>query len=239
MLFFCNPRLKAGRDVDFSALILVDAPVNWRLPWLLRVVALVVTSSTLSWSQLIVPLSYTASPGGVGSFTYFDESGSQLTDGVFGVDDWTADLGNGNAQEWVGWTSPPPSITFTFSGAPTIHTVLISFNRGEATGAIFLPTTVTISGIEFSLAGDELPDGTRGFLSFSGPWTGYTLQIDMAPRGPFTFVDEIQFSPVAVPEPSTLTLLALGGVVIAQFFQRRKNRKSPYFPRIWAISFAK
>lgn len=185
------------------------------LPQLARGAALLAATTVLSWGQFIAPVSYTASPGGVGTFTYFDESGSQLTDGIFGVDDWTTDLGNGNAFEWVGWTTPAPSITFTFSGNPTIQTVLIGFNRAEATGAIFLPLTVTIGGVEFVLTGTELVDGTRGFLAFFGPWTGNTLQIDMTERGPFTFVDEIQFSALAIPEPATWTLLALGSALLS------------------------
>ena len=54
----------------------------------------------------VVPSSYTATAGeGLaqgGNFNYFDNTGMQLTDGVTGVNDWTANLGNGSAYEWVG-----------------------------------------------------------------------------------------------------------------------------------------
>lgn len=187
-----------------------------------RAVALLVTSATLSWGQFVSPVSYSATPGGSGAYTYLDETGTQLTDSVLGVNDWSADLGNGNAYEWVGWTSPAPSITFTFSGSPTIQTVFIGFNRAEGGAAIYLPATVTINNANFSLAGIELPESTRGFLTFSGSWSGNTLQIDMTPAGPYTFVDEIRFSTVAVPESSTTALLfALASLIC---LLRRANR---------------
>ena len=64
-------------------------------------------------AQVVIPTGYTATPGEGqaqgGSYNYFDDTGHQLTDGVFGVNDWTANLGHGNAYEWVGWISVDPS----------------------------------------------------------------------------------------------------------------------------------
>src|SRR5580693_1478272 len=55
----------------------------------------------------LVPISYTATPGeGTnqgGYYNYFDDTGHQLTNGIYGVNDYSADLGNGPAYEWVGW----------------------------------------------------------------------------------------------------------------------------------------
>ena len=53
---------------------------------------------------------------------FFDETGSQLTDGVYGTDDILADLGKGTAYEWVGWTdaTEPVTLTFTFVGDASI-----------------------------------------------------------------------------------------------------------------------
>jgi hypothetical protein len=93
-------------------------------------------------AQLVTPVSYTATPGETGLFTYFDDTGAQLTDGVLGANDWTLNLGQGNAQEWVGWVIVEPVLTFTFTGSPTLHEVQIGFNRDENGGGIFLPTRV-------------------------------------------------------------------------------------------------
>ncbi len=147
-----------------------------------------------------------------GSFDYFDETGSQLTDGVFGVDSWNADLGNGPAYEWVGWRVADPVITFNFASSVTLQSVIIGFNRHEGV-LIFLPPTVKIGGDTFTLGGSELDNGTRGDLSFSGSWTGNSLQIELADAdgSHWIFVDEIRFE--AIPEPRVVELAAALGVV--------------------------
>ncbi len=170
-------------------------------------------------AQLLTPVSYVATPGQTGLFTYFDDTGAQLTDGILGANDWSVDLGHGNSQEWVGWNTVNPTLTFTFTGSPTVHEVQIGFNRGEVTGTIFLPASVMISGATFALNGDEIADNTRGFLSFDGTWTGNSIQIDLARfGGSYIFVDEVRFSSVAsIPEPSAFAaifgLAAFGAVV--------------------------
>lgn len=184
-------------------------------------------SGRTGWAQFVIPLSYTAPAGTVGVYSYFDDGGSQLTDEILGADDWTANLGSGNAREWVGWSgaSTNPTLTFTFSDSPTIRSVLIGFNRGEVTGAIFLPSQVAIGGTIFSMTGSELPDNTRGFLQYDGSWTGNTLPIAFTQSGPWLFIDEVRFSTSAIPEPA-VTALGLGVGMLATVMYRRK-RPSP------------
>src|SRR5580692_6062496 len=95
----------------------------------------------------LVPISYTATPGeGIaqgGYYNYFDDTGHQLTDGIYGVNDWSANLGNGIAYEWVGWRVADPTITFQFSTPVTINQVGIDFNK-TTSDMIFLPSSVTI-----------------------------------------------------------------------------------------------
>jgi len=162
----------------------------------------------------LVPISYTATPGeGIaqgGYYNYFDTTGNKLTDGSYGVNDWSANLGKGIAYEWVGWRVADPVITFQFSGPVTINRVGIDFNRTQS-DLIFLPSTVTIGGADFTVCPDAIPDDTRGTLYFNGSWTGTTLTVDLDDCNPnhWIFVDEITFNDVqCVPEPSVFGLLA-------------------------------
>jgi hypothetical protein len=171
----------------------------------------------------VVPTSYVATPGEGsgqgGAFDYLDDTGSQLNDDEFGDNNWNADLGDGNAYEWIGWKSADPSMTFTFSGVQTITSVTIDFNRTEFDG-IFLPNLVNIGGTAFALNGTELGTGTRGGLVFNGLWTGSTLGITLSDgdTGRWIFVDEVDFdsgNQSAVPEPGSAILLLLGGAAFA------------------------
>lgn len=173
-------------------------------------------SALSSLASVVVPTSYTATVGqGTavgGSFNYFDDTGKQLTDGVIGANIWAADLGNGPAYEWVGWYAVNPTITFQFDKPVTINTVSIDFNRGEVSG-ISIPSSVTVGGTPFSLSQDALTDGSRGYLSFNGSWTGSSLTIGLVRRDNYNrwiFMDEVTFDGVsAVPEPSTIIAGAL------------------------------
>ena len=118
----------------------------------------------------VVPSSYTATTGeGLaqgGNFNYFDDRGMQLTDGVTGVNGWTAKMGNGPAYEWVGWKTANPTFTFSFAQNVTIRSVSIGFNRTESAG-IFIPPNVTIGGTAFTLAPDALVNGYSWMRSSS------------------------------------------------------------------------
>lgn len=166
----------------------------------------------------VVPISYTAMPGeGIaqgGTYNYFDDTGGQLTDGIYGLNDWSVNLGYGNAYEWVGWRVADPVITFQFSGPVNINQVGIDFNRSEVPELIFLPNTVSIGGTDFTVAADAIPDDSRGTLFFNGSWSGTTLTINLADSNPsdWIFVDEITFNNdvTMVPEPSVFMLLTGG-----------------------------
>ncbi len=183
---------------------------------LLSALVLPVLWHSTAVAAALVPASYTATPGeGIaqgGTFNYFDDTGGQLTDGIYGANDWSADLGNGNAYEWVGWTVANPSITFQFSGPVTISQVGIDFNRNEEAPQIFLPNSVNVGGNGFTVAPNAIPDDSRGTLFFNGSWTGTTLTINLADANTarWIFVDEITFNGVSVPEPSVFMLLTVG-----------------------------
>ena len=181
----------------------------------------------------IVPVSYVATPGeGTnegGYFNYFDDTGSQLTDGVDGVNDWKADLGNGPAYEWVAWRVTNPVITFTFANPITLDRIGIDFNRDEQPlSQIFLPATVTINGVNFAVNPNAIPDTTRGTVFFNGSWTGTNVTVTLTDNDPtrWIFVDEVTFDAVSVPEPSALPLLTGGfGLFILAAARRDLNRR--------------
>ena len=183
---------------------------------ILSALALHVVWSPSAGAAPLVPTGYTAPPGeGIaqgGSYNYFDETGTQLIDGIYGANDWSANLGNGNAYEWVGWKIADPLITFQFSGPVTINQVGIDFNRNEGIPGIFLPPTVSIGSTDFTVAPDAIPDASRGTIFFNGSWSGATLTIDLADANTerWIFLDEITFDGVTIPEPSVFLLLTGG-----------------------------
>ena len=167
-------------------------------------------------AQFVTPVSYTATPGQGqaqgGSFNYFDDTGTQLTDSVLGANNFAANLGNGPAFEWVGWISAEPTFTFTFAQPVTLSQVQIGLNRDTGAG-INLPTGVNIGGTLFGINQTDLANNSRGFLSFATNFTGTSLTISLTDNntGSWIFVDEVRFvSAVAAPEPGTLGLLLLG-----------------------------
>jgi hypothetical protein len=185
-------------------------------------------SSLPADAQSVIPTSYSATLGeGIsqgGTYNYNDNTGSQLTDGIYGANDWSANLGNCPAYEWVGWLVADPVIAFQFSAPATINQVGIDFNRNQS-ASILLPTTVTIGGTEFTVDPNAIPDDTQGTLYFNGNWTGAALTVDLMDcnTSNWIFVDEITFSGAAVPEPSVFGLLAGGFGLLILFIGCRKS----------------
>jgi hypothetical protein len=143
----------------------------------------------------LIPLSYDAPAGETGMVAFIDETGDQITDGIKGTDDILDDQGSGIAYEWVGWTdlTDPVRLTFTFEGDPSISSIEIGFNHREGLG-VFVPTLVTINGVDFELSADELPNNQRGDIVFSGPFSGPEVQVVLHHRGlGWILVDEIRF----------------------------------------------
>lgn len=180
-------------------------------------------------AQVVVPVNYTATPAQGqavgGSWNYFDDTGTQLIDGVLGVDNWTANLGNGNAYEWVGWLTIQPVITFNFSLPVTVTSVTLGLSRDEGAG-IYIPPSITIGGESFSLASNAFANSSRADLTFnltrSVAGNQLMLTVNNIP-GQWAFVDEVKFT--AVPEPSSLGLLGCGAALLAclAWFRTRRN----------------
>lgn len=145
----------------------------------------------------LIPLAYTAPAGETGMVAFIDETGNQITDGDKGSDDILEDHGSGTAYEWVGWTelTDPLTLTFTFEGDPGIASVEIGINHREGLG-IFVPTLVTINGVDFELSADEVPNNQRKDIVIKGPFNGPVVQVVLHHRGRgWILVDEIRFNP--------------------------------------------
>jgi len=140
-------------------------------------------------------LGYTAPPGETGMVSFFDDSGTQLTDGILGSDDFMADQGNGTAYEWVGWTelTDPITITFRLEEGASISAVQIGFNHRDGLG-IFVPGSVTINGTRFELEAEAVPNNQRADLTFYGPFQGPVVEIILHHRGRgWILIDEVKF----------------------------------------------
>jgi hypothetical protein len=160
--------------------------------------ALTTTTPTLSTDILpeyLTVLSYNAPPGEIGMVSFFDDTGSQLSDGRKGSDDILSDLGRGGAYEWVGWTdlTEPVTLTFTLPAEAKVSAVEIGVNHRDGLG-IFVPSAVTINGVRFEPDAEAVPNNERYDLTFSGSFDGPVVTIVLNHRGRgWILVDEVRF----------------------------------------------
>lgn len=177
----------------------------------------------------VTPESYTFNPSAQqGTYMYGDETGTQLTDGLFGVDRIVTAA---DAYQYVGWKQTPVTINFEFDGLTSIDTVTVSALQAWI-GNIVLPdvfvytstdgqTWTQVSSLitpESSLNNSKNTDLVLGNL---GLMTEHLqLQLHRNNVGPWIFVDEVSFSnnfsqderiAASVPEGgATVSLLGLG-----------------------------
>lgn len=193
----------------------------------------------------VQPSTYSFVPGSnKGSFDYSDETGNQLTDGIYGP---SRLLTNADAIPYVGWYAPVVTIDFNFGALVTIEGVTVSalqawlgnialpdvYVYSSADGATWTPVTQMIT--------PENPDNNfqNVDLSLSGfSVTTEYIQVQLRRNniGPWIFVDEISFEGeifAQVPERTlvanvpdagaTLTLLGMGLASLACFRRTRSS----------------
>jgi hypothetical protein len=161
----------------------------------------------------------------------------KLTDGKTGVNDWTADLGNGPSFEWVGWLSIDPTITIQLAQTYRLDTLRIHANDSSIGGVkrfIWANVAFSENGNVFSHpVSDNISHPNRfdpdpdGFFSIPlegraaraikvrlsewGPyWTLDSQGNYVGTAYPWIFVSEIQVTSVDNPEPRSIGLIALG-----------------------------
>jgi hypothetical protein len=181
----------------------------------------------------ITPTSYTFIPGArAGSYSYADETGVQLIDGLYGT---AYLLEQSYADPYVGWMAEHVTINFQFAELTTFNQVTVSALQ-KWLGNIVLPDVylnTSVDGVTWtpvaSLITPEswLNDYAKKLLTLSGlDVTTKYLQVELKrnDKGPWIFTDEILFagivldtqltaSSTAVPDASSSA--ALLGVALA------------------------
>ena len=168
----------------------------------------------------VLPISYTYTHGtSAGAADLFSDPGAtRLTDGLTGTTDYLDGT-------WVGWPqNNAEQITFTFASSVTITDVSIDFLRDDQHN-IEVPVTVQIGSSSPFSPSNFSADGTRGFIDFSGSWTGTQVVLNMNNGNEWNFINEVTFGSAdsTVPEPGTVGLTLAGLVAVARWGRKRSR----------------
>ena len=166
----------------------------------------------------IVPSSYTFDRStDTGSYAYHDWGGRQLIDGAYGVAPWSANLGNGNAYEWVGWVRDSViNIDFTFNSTYYFDQINVGTVQDHP-GDVVMPTvdiySKASSGSAWSYVSTiSVPESTANnnlyrtlqFTNLNINARYIRVVAKHSLDGPWTFLDEVDFyGQTAMPNLST------------------------------------
>jgi hypothetical protein len=161
-----------------------------------------------------------------------------LTDGILGATDFTADLGNGPAFEWVAWARDPadgsgntdpgdtiPVITFHFSALQILNSISLHVNNfGAPLSGVGLFDTAAItfstdgvnfgSPLTYTTSPVERADTSARFIIIPlGLASAQDVRVHLTRVDNWVFLSEVAFDgvdTVAAPEPGTAFLAAAG-----------------------------
>ena len=191
-----------------------------------------------AWAAEIVPSSYTAPPGEVGAYTYYDDTGSQLTDGLHGAP-WSGEPGwaGDDPYPWVAWDSHPVTITFYFDRVCTLSSIQVFTGRSDGP-SMFMPNRITLAmgstQSDLTVRGawtfenSDYSDACRHTLTMDvGAQAGTVAQLTIEPTARWIFLDEVDFYDQPVPEPSGLLALlcSLGGLGGMVWYRTREHTR--------------
>lgn len=174
----------------------------------------------------IHPVSYVYNQGPYG---YWDDTGEQLTDGLYNALIPQTNLGVPNAYNWVGFAGGRPSFTFDFGGTVTVQSVSLSMAKWNPAG-VYLPSQVLVNATPFTVNDNAYVDMDHALVTLSGSWTGSSLTVLITPgyEGVWTFIDEVTFAGTtgnaqnSVPETGSTSLLV--GTALLGLFAARTRR---------------
>lgn len=208
----------------------------------LALLALFGTGTGSAQSAELVPLSYTFDQAtDCGTWCYPD-SGGELTDGVYGARGWGADLGQGNAAEWVGWYQDTTvNVDFDFGEQVSVSSVSVGTTQDHVEDVVFPSVTIYRSddASQWDLVANlDVPESSLNDQNYLDPAKPHAflvldnlginsaryVRVSLAHsfNGPWTFTDEIDFVGAPVPEPATYALI-LGGLGLLGWATRRRR----------------
>jgi len=129
----------------------------------------------------------------------------QLVDGTVGTDDPTADLGDGDGYEWVGWNDIQPAITLDFGKTTRFKTVSIHNNNAQTDGiGLFGSVELTFSDdgssfgdmITYTTTTEERDDTSAQFIYVDVPRTARHVRAQFQDQAgyPWILISEIGFT---------------------------------------------
>ena len=147
----------------------------------------------------------------------------KLTDGVSPALSWYQ---YGELTPWVGWDLNQgllnPTVVFNFPTSITITSMTVWVDNTIGYGGVYLPSSVSIDGISFPIAPDNVNPNPRAYtfsgLNLSG--SSANVQFFQTSGYPWVMVGEVSFT--QTPEPATMTLAASG--LAMAWWRRRKAR---------------
>jgi len=200
-------------------------------------------TSTVHASPIPVA-SYSMLNGGTGSFNYRDftyvpcngacdvtnaplSGGTgKLTDGVSPATSWNQQGAN---TAWVGWYTQyqqlNPTVTFFFAGPSTIDSVTVWVDNTIGSGGVYLPSSVSIGGVNHAIAPDNANPAPRGYTFTGLGLSGSSVDVQFFhSTAPWIMVGEVSFDGVSgdgsVPLPGTLALV--GAALLGAAAARRR-----------------